>query len=416
MSFTIRSNFLIAAFNTDSQRVCYMASANQPTRFDYLAPFNPRGDGYQVPSSSSTGSAVASAAYTWLDFTIGTDTGGSIRHPAGVNGTYGLRPSLSAVSSTGVMSVSTILDTVGLFARSALILEPVLKAMADPIIPTLPLPTSSTKYKLIYPIRAKDAPPKDNLRWFPHPDQPGTEAVVEARFEEVVRSLEAHLKCKRHVINMDELWRTARPAGQPETLDAATGLIYRALTSYNSVRHNIDPFVSAHKAACGGAAPFIDPIVRARLEHGRTMTDSEYAAAVESGKIFGKWVRDVVLSPSPSSSEEEEPYPLLVFPQSFGLPVYRDEPDPSAPIFHTSFSIYSLSYLSGAPDCTVPVGEVLRRSRISQKEMWLPVSLSVVGRVGSEAGLVKLLGELERGGVIRGVEVGERMGWGECRG
>ena len=48
--------------------------------------------------------------------------------------------------------------------------------------------------------------------------------------------------------------------------------------------------------------------------------------------------------------------------------------------------------------------------------MWLPVSLSVVGRVGSEAGLVKLLGELERGGVIRGVEVGERMGWGECRG
>ncbi len=41
---------------------------------DYQAPFNPRGDGYQSPWSSSSGSGAAIASYKWLDFTLGTDS------------------------------------------------------------------------------------------------------------------------------------------------------------------------------------------------------------------------------------------------------------------------------------------------------------------------------------------------------
>lgn len=41
---------------------------------EFLAPFNPRGDGYQTPSGSSTGSCVALAAYPWLDFSLGSDS------------------------------------------------------------------------------------------------------------------------------------------------------------------------------------------------------------------------------------------------------------------------------------------------------------------------------------------------------
>ncbi|KAK2592573.1 hypothetical protein QQS21_009718 [Conoideocrella luteorostrata] len=40
---------------------------------DYHAPWNPRGDGYQTPSASSSGSAVGVAAYDWLDLATGTD-------------------------------------------------------------------------------------------------------------------------------------------------------------------------------------------------------------------------------------------------------------------------------------------------------------------------------------------------------
>lgn len=40
---------------------------------DYHAPWNPRADGYQTPSASSSGSGVAAAAYDWLDLSTGTD-------------------------------------------------------------------------------------------------------------------------------------------------------------------------------------------------------------------------------------------------------------------------------------------------------------------------------------------------------
>ncbi len=39
---------------------------------DYHAPFNPRGDGYQDPSSSSSGAGASVASYDWLDIAIGS--------------------------------------------------------------------------------------------------------------------------------------------------------------------------------------------------------------------------------------------------------------------------------------------------------------------------------------------------------
>ena len=51
-----------------------MISREEPAEaVDYQVPFNPRGDGYQSPAGSSSGSAAAFAAYDWLDYAIGTD-------------------------------------------------------------------------------------------------------------------------------------------------------------------------------------------------------------------------------------------------------------------------------------------------------------------------------------------------------
>lgn len=86
--------------------------------FDQMCPYNPRGDGYQSPSTSSSGSGAALAAYNWLDYTIGSDTGGSVRYPAGACGLIGFRPSWGALSLEGVMPMASRLDTAGFFARS----------------------------------------------------------------------------------------------------------------------------------------------------------------------------------------------------------------------------------------------------------------------------------------------------------
>ena len=84
---------------------------------DYHSPFNPRGDGYQDPSSSSSGAGASIGSYDWLDIAIGSDTGGSIRGPAGVQGLFGNRPSHGLVSLDNVMPLAPTLDTPGFLVR-----------------------------------------------------------------------------------------------------------------------------------------------------------------------------------------------------------------------------------------------------------------------------------------------------------
>ena len=69
------------------------------------------------PGGSSAGSGVAVAAGTAYG-AVGTDTGGSIRVPASVNGVVGLKPTFDRVSRVGVFPMSPTLDTVGPITRS----------------------------------------------------------------------------------------------------------------------------------------------------------------------------------------------------------------------------------------------------------------------------------------------------------
>ncbi len=69
-----------------------------------------------IPGGSSSGSAVAVAAGI-VDFALGTDTAGSGRIPAGMNGIVGLKPSLGLLSSTGMLPACRTLDTISVFAR-----------------------------------------------------------------------------------------------------------------------------------------------------------------------------------------------------------------------------------------------------------------------------------------------------------
>ncbi|MBA3041603.1 MAG: allophanate hydrolase [Alphaproteobacteria bacterium] len=68
-----------------------------------------------VPGGSSSGSAVATAQ-GMVSFALGTDTAGSGRIPAGLNNIVGLKPSVGALSTTGVIPACRTLDCVSIFA------------------------------------------------------------------------------------------------------------------------------------------------------------------------------------------------------------------------------------------------------------------------------------------------------------
>ncbi|MEN9775906.1 MAG: hypothetical protein RL322_2976 [Pseudomonadota bacterium] len=88
------------------------------------------------PGGSSSGSGAAVAA--GLAFgAIGTDTGGSIRHPSSVCGLVGLKPTFGLVSQEGVVPVSLSLDHIGPMTRTVRDNALMLQAIAghDPLDP-----------------------------------------------------------------------------------------------------------------------------------------------------------------------------------------------------------------------------------------------------------------------------------------
>lgn len=142
----------------------------------------------RVPGGSSGGSAAGVAADECI-FASGTDTGGSIRQPAALTGTTGLKVTYGRVSRYGVIAMTSSLDTIGPICKTAEDCAMVLQAIAghDPLDATTPdVPVPSYTDALKGSVKGmKIGLPKEYLEKGLHPEVEASVRSAVKAFEEM---------------------------------------------------------------------------------------------------------------------------------------------------------------------------------------------------------------------------------------
>jgi allophanate hydrolase len=85
----------------------------------------------RISGGSSSGSAVA-VALSLVDIALGTDTAGSGRVPAALNGIVGIKPTVGMVPTTGVVPACRSIDVVTVFARDLTLAQSAVEVMSGP--------------------------------------------------------------------------------------------------------------------------------------------------------------------------------------------------------------------------------------------------------------------------------------------
>ena len=244
------------------------------------APWNPWDLAtHRIPGGSSSGSGVAVAAGL-APAAIGSDTGGSIRIPAGFNGIVGLKTTFGWISVNGCFALSTTLDSIGPMTRTVADSGLLLAALAgpDPADPnTLGTPTLELPDFAQADIRGM------RISTLPEAQFPsGVSDEVRAAWRSAIaafRSLGAVVAERPFPLNLEDL-----VVRNGQLIAAEAYRIHRAYVEDENVP--------------------LGPAVRARLMGGKAISAADYIAAREDQRsasaLFARWMEDTEAFLTPS--------------------------------------------------------------------------------------------------------------------
>lgn len=245
---------------------------------DFQTAFNPRGDGYQSPAGSSSGSAAAVAAYDWVDCALGTDTSGSGRRPALFNGVFQFRPSHDEVALSGMVPTFLQFDTLCVFARNLNVIDTVLSTWMPQLWLDAALDSGGDKepLEIIYPL---DYLPVPNLEQV---------AMIYAFVEDMAH----HLNTPITKLSIRKSWENSPSDGASSDLEEyLEDVIVHAY--YYSYYHASATFRDEYHERYGHQ-PYVIPFVQQRWASGTTVSPGQHAAAVKKLEVYRTWLLQTV--------------------------------------------------------------------------------------------------------------------------
>ncbi|KAI1819342.1 amidase [Xylaria intraflava] len=327
---------------------------------EYTDPFNPRGDGYQVPSGSSSGSAAAIASYNWLDLSLGSDTNGSVRKPAHYNGCHTIRPSTGIMNTEGVVGFFPEFDMPGFFGRDLARFPEILSVWYGKSPMLIPSSEKSVT-KILYP--------KDYL---PTPHA-GQTAVI----EEFVTALETSLDVKRSSVSIAELWKEHLPDG-PEHDDISKYLETAGCYPFFHDSYKAsEPFRDGYKKKFG-KPPFVHRFEHWLWDEGNSISQEERDECWRRCEVYRLWLLDSIFKPT-----SQDGLTIMILPIEVGKPNYRDAREPRYGILN-GYDSLNLSPIMRAPEVTAIVGQTTFMSEVTKQSAPYPIAASVIGSPGKE--------------------------------
>ncbi|KAI1121395.1 putative amidase [Nemania abortiva] len=359
----VRKLIELGAVFVGKPKMCSFAASEEATDqwIDFHASFNPRGDGYQTPSGSTTGGGTSLAAYEWLDYSVGTDTTGSIRWPAAWCGLFGLRTTWNLEALEGVYPACRFMDTIGLLARS---IDSMQTLVDRSISDVMKLPK-----EILYP-----------TDFFPMANSEQQELV-----ERFVSDLESYLGVPVTRMSIADRWEKRPP------VEAAGKTIQEFIEKcaynpfYYDGYHEYTAFRNEYEEKFGKPV-YVGPYLRWKWDRGGEVTEDMKNKSLQVVEVYRRWFKENVLRPVGNGGTSA----IMLIPCGNSVPKYRDDPNsPPGPV--GPFTWNYIASVQGLPQFVAPIGNIPYDSRVTGATEQLPVVGSIIGAAGSDAVLVDIV-------------------------